>query len=106
MGMKKPVIVSNFVTVPASSEVWGINLVVTPMPPGTLPAPTPQPPSSSAQQAVAKPAPPMKYAGAVLTGQEDILAFIAHCFDCESARITKHKIKRQEESWVLESSEF
>lgn len=39
-------------------------------------------------------------------GQDDMLAYIGPCFDSNSARITKQKLKEQEESWVLESSEF
>jgi hypothetical protein len=35
-----------------------------------------------------------------------MLASIAKCFDSHNARITKQRIKKQEESWVLESSEF
>jgi hypothetical protein len=39
-------------------------------------------------------------------GQADTLASIAPCFDSDSAKIRKQRIKKQEESWVLESSEF
>ena len=39
-------------------------------------------------------------------GQDDLLASIGQCFDSNNARITKQKLKEQEESWVLESSEF
>lgn len=102
--MNMPVLTSTIITVPADSEVWGFSLTCIPIPPGA-PKPTP-PPSAPAQQAVAKASLPVKYAGAVLTGQADMLASIALCFDSDGARIKKQRIKKQEESWVLESSEF
>jgi len=49
---------------------------------------------------------PLQYAGAVLTGQDDTLASIALRFNSDSTRITKQRIKKQEDSWVLESSKF
>ena len=42
----------------------------------------------------------------MLIGQDDVLATIARVFDCDSARIKKQRLKREEDSWVLESSEF
>src|ERR1039458_8296656 len=96
-------VVASTITVPGNSEVWGFSVAVTPNPPGT---PTPTPPPAPAQQAVAKASLPMQYAGAVLTGQDNMLASIAQCFDSDNARIKKQRIKKQEESWVLESSKF
>jgi hypothetical protein len=96
-------VITSTMTVPGNSEVWGISVVLTPNPPGTkLPAPAP----ASAQQAAAKASRPIKYAGAVLTGQDDMLASIALCFDSDYVRIKKQRIKKQEDSWVLESSTF
>jgi hypothetical protein len=80
-----------------------MSVALTPNPPGMKP---PAPPPAPAQQAMAKASHPIKYAGAVLTGQDDMLASIALCFDSHNARITKQRIKKQEESWVLKSSEF
>jgi hypothetical protein len=102
---KRPVVVSATVTVPATSEVWGLSVATAvnlPGPPYHTPA------SSPAQPAVAKttPSPVIRYAAAVLTGQEDVLASIALCFDTDSARIKKQRLKEKEDSWVLESSEF
>jgi hypothetical protein len=102
---KKPVIVSATVTVPATSEVWGLSVETTVIPPGT---PNPTPASPPAQPAVEKttPSPVIRYAAAVLTGQEDVFASIAPCFDSDSGRIKKQRLKEEEYSWVLESSEF
>jgi len=97
-------VVTSTVTVPGDSEVWGFSLTCTPIPPGA-PKPT-VPPSAPAQQAVARASLPIQYAGAVLTGQADMLESLALCFDSAGARIKKQRIKKQEESWVLESSEF
>jgi hypothetical protein len=99
-----PVVTSTTITVPANSEVWGLSLTCTPNLPGT-PKP-PSPPSAPTQQTVAKASLPIQYAGAVLTGQDDVLASIALCFDSDNARIKKQRIKKQEDSWVLESSKF
>ena len=102
--MNNPAVVSTTVTVPENSEVWGLSLACTPNPAGP-PNPT-TPPSAPPQQAVAKASLPIRYAAAVLMGQDDMLASIAPCFDSNNARIKKQRIKKQEESWVLESSEF
>jgi hypothetical protein len=100
---KKPTIVSATVTVPATSEVWGIKIKTT-----VNPAGTPNPASPPAQPAVAKitPSPVIRHAAALLTGEEDVLASIAPCFDSDAARIKKQRLKEKEDSWVLESSEF
>jgi len=100
-----PTTVSATVTVPATSPVWGMKIKTTVNPPGV---PSPMPAPSPAQLAVAKttPSPAIRYAAAVLTGQEDVLASIAPCFDSDSARIKKQRLKEKEDSWVLESSEF
>jgi hypothetical protein len=102
---KKPVIVSATVTVPAASEVWGLSVATTVNAPGT---PNPTAASPPAQPTVAKitPSPVIQYAAAVLTGQEDVLASIAPCFDSDTSRIKKQRLKEKEDSWVLESSEF
>lgn len=99
-----PVVTSTTITVPANSEVWGLSLTCTPKPPGTPKPPTP--PSAPAKQTVAKASLPIQYGGAVLTGQDDMLASIALCFDSDNARIKKQRIKKQEDNWVLESSKF
>jgi hypothetical protein len=57
-----------------------------------------------AQQAVAKATPTpqvIQYAAAVLKGQPNLLEAMAQCFVSDNARIRKH-----EEGWILESSEF
>jgi hypothetical protein len=100
--MNKPVVVSSTVTVPASSSVWGLSVAGTPIQSGTPNSPTP--PSAPATKT--KPSLVIRYAAAVLTGQDDMLASIGPCFDSNNARIKKQKLKEQEESWVLESSEF
>jgi hypothetical protein len=100
--MNEPVIMSTTVTVPAASSVWGLRVACTPNPPGT-----PIPPLSALVQAVStQPRLVIRYAGAVLTGQADMLESIARCFEGKSATIKKQRIKAQEESWVLESSDF
>jgi hypothetical protein len=102
---KKPTTVSATVTVPATSPLWGLSIATTVNPPGT---PNPTKASSPAQPAATKitPRPVIRYAAAVLTGQDDVLASIAPCFDSDSARIKKQRLKDKEDSWVLESSEF
>jgi hypothetical protein len=55
---------------------------------------------------VAKAGRPIQYAAAVLTGQGDTLESIAPCFNSDRARIKKQRLKKQIDSWVLESSEF
>ncbi|SRR5258706_3133061 len=102
---RKPTIVSATVTVPATSELWGLSIATTVNPQGTE---NPTAASPLAQPTVAKttPSPPIQYAAAVLTGQEDVLASVAHCFDSETARIKKQRLKEKEDSWILESSEF
>ena len=42
----------------------------------------------------------------MLTGQDDALASVAPCFDSDGARIRKQRLKEQEDSWALESSQF
>jgi len=102
---KKPVILSTTVTVAATTEVWGLSVAATV---NLLGTPNPTPASPPAQSAVAKivPSPVIRYAAALLTGQEDVLASIAPCFDSDSARIKRQRLKEKEDSWVLESSEF
>src|SRR6266403_816499 len=97
----KPAIVSATVTVPATSPLWSLSIETT----ETL---NRTPASSPVQPAVAKttPRPPIQYAAAVVTGQEDTLVSIAPCFDSDSARINKQRLIEKEDSWVLESSEF
>jgi hypothetical protein len=48
----------------------------------------------------------IRYAAAVLTGREDVLASIAPCFASDIARIKRQRLKEKEDSWVLESSGF
>jgi hypothetical protein len=98
----KPVTLSTTVTVPATSPIWGLSASLTVNPPGT-PKPSSQTQPAEARAATTK---PTKYAAAMLTGQEDVLASIAPCFDSERARIKKKRLKEKEDSWILESSEF
>jgi hypothetical protein len=103
--MKKPTTVSTTVTIPADSPAWGIRVTLTPNPPGT---PGPSPPASPAPPELAKtkPAYPVRYAAAVLEGQDDAVASIAPCFDSDSARIKKQRLNKTGEGWILESSDF
>lgn len=91
---KKPVVVSATVTVPATSPLWGLSIATTVTPPGT---PNSTTASSPTQRAVARttPSPVIRYAAAVLTGQDDVLASIAPCFDSDSARIKKQRLKKK-----------
>lgn len=102
---KKPAIVSAVVTVPAISPVWGLSIATDVNPQGST---NPPAASSPPQSAAAKTTPnlPIRYAAAVLTGQDDALTSIAACFDSDRARIKKQRLKEKEDSWVLESSEF
>jgi hypothetical protein len=95
--MNKPVVVSATVTVPERSPVRGLSITATPNAP-TAPS---TPPQQTVEKAKTKPSLVIRYATAVLKGQPDTLESIAPCFDSNTARIKKH-----EESWVLESSEF
>jgi hypothetical protein len=93
--MSRPVVTAT-VTIPARSLARSISVTFTPDPSAVPPTP--------AQQAVAKanPSPQViRYAAAVLKGQPDTLEFVASCFISNNARIKKH-----EEGWILESSEF
>jgi hypothetical protein len=102
---KKPVVVTATVTVPATSPLWGLSIATSVNPTGT---PNPTTASSPTQPAVAKTTPRavIRHAAAVLTGQDDVIASIATCFASDSARIKKQRLKEEEDSWVLESSEF
>jgi hypothetical protein len=101
---KKPVIVSATVTVPATSEVWGLSVATTVNARGTPNSTSASPPTGPA--APKKPSPMITYAAAVLTGQEDVLESIASCFNSDTARVKKRRLKKKEDSWILESSEF
>jgi hypothetical protein len=95
--MNKTTVVTATVTVPAESSLRRLEFVT-----GTpVSATTPSPP---AQYAVTKPGPilqPIRYAAAVLKGQTHMLESVAECFVSNDARVRKH-----EEGWILESSEF
>jgi hypothetical protein len=95
--MNKKTVVTATVTVPAESPLRGLTFATgTPVPAAA--------PSAPAQQAVKKPGPtlqPIRYAAAVLEGQDWMLESVAESFVSKEARIRKH-----EEGWVLESSEF
>jgi len=99
---KKPVVISATVTVPASSPVWGLSLTLTPTD-SSIPSAAN---SSSPPPAEPVPGKPIRQATALLTGQENMLSLIAPCFDSDIARIKKQRLKENEDSWVLESSEF
>jgi hypothetical protein len=102
--MNNPVLISTTVTVPQSSDVWGLSITGTPIP-AASPKPA-TPPPVPAQRGVPKRSLPIQYAAAVLKGQDDTLASIAPSFKSDKARIRKQQLKKQEDSWVLESSEF
>jgi hypothetical protein len=91
-------IVTATATVPAQSDARALRIVPTGTPfPSTAP-------SAPTRQDVAKASPtpqPVRYAAAVLKGQPDMLESIALCFVNDNARIKKH-----EENWILESSDF
>ena len=95
--MNKTTVVTATVSVPAESSLWSLEIVTgTPVPAAAPPVPAPQ--------AVTKPSPilqPVRYAAAVLKGQPHMLESLAECFDSNDARVRKH-----EEGWILESSEF
>jgi hypothetical protein len=95
--MNKTTVVTATTTVPAESSLRSLEIVTgTPVPATT--------PSAPAQQAVTKPGPtlqPIRYAAAVLKGQADMLESVAECFVSDDVRVRKH-----EEGWILESSEF
>jgi hypothetical protein len=91
--MNNPAVISATLTVPESSEVWGISITGTPIPIGTPNRTTP--PSATVQQAMAKASLPIQYAAAVLAGQDDSLASIAPCFDSDNARIKKQRLKNK-----------
>lgn len=95
--MNKTTVVTATVSVPAESPARSLEFTTgTPVPATAPPAPAPQ--------AVTKPGPtlqPIRYAAAVLKGQAHMLAYVAECFDSNDARVRKH-----EEGWILESSEF
>jgi hypothetical protein len=95
--MSKTAVLSATATVPAESDARSLSIVTGAPIPSTAP-------SAPVQQAVAKATPTpqvIQYAAAVLNGQPDMLESVATCFISDSARIKKH-----EEGWILESSEF
>jgi hypothetical protein len=95
--MNKTTVVTATANVPAESSLRTLEIVTgTPVPATT--------PSAPAPQAVTKPGPtlqPIRYAAAVLKGQPHMLESVAECFVSDYARVRKH-----EEGWILESSEF
>jgi hypothetical protein len=103
---QRPAIVSSTVTVPATSPIWGLSIAATALPPGAsnITAARPSPAQAPVNQAVL--GPPIRYAAALLMGQEEVLAAVAPCFNGDKARIKRQRLKEKEDSWVLESSEF
>jgi hypothetical protein len=95
--MSKTTHITATTDVPAESSVRGLAIVTgTPVPATT--------PSVAAPQTGTKPTPnlqPVRYAGAVLKGQQHMLESIAECFTSNHATVRKH-----EEGWILESCEF
>ena len=95
--MSRTAVLSVTATIPAESDARSLSIVF------GAPTPTTEP-SASPQQTAARVTPALqviKYAAAVLRGQPDKLDSIAPCFVSDKARIKKH-----EEGWILESSEF
>ena len=95
--MTKSTVVSATVTVPASSTARSFAITASAIP---STAPSPPAPQTAAKT---KPTPVLviRYAAAVLTGQPDMLEAVAPSFVRDSARI-----KKDEDGWILESSEF
>jgi hypothetical protein len=95
--VSKTAVVSVTATIPARSDARRLSIDMgTPIPSTT--------PSVPANQAVAKATPTpqvIQYAAAVLEGQPNVLEDMAQCFVSDRARIRRH-----EDGWILESSEF
>jgi hypothetical protein len=95
--MSKTALVSATVTIPAESAARTLSISTgTPVPATAPSAPSPQPvakPNLSLQV--------IRYAAAVLKGQPNMLESVASCFNGTNTKIRKH-----EEGWILESSEF
>ena len=95
--MNRRAVMSVTATVPAESDVRSFAIVTGSPVPATAPA-------APSQQTPAKPdlsLPVLRYAAAVLKGQADMLESVAASFDDANVKIRKH-----EEGWILESSEF
>ncbi len=95
--MNKTTVLTATAIVPAESSARSLKIVTGTPVPATFP-------SAPAPQAVTKPSPtlqPIQYAAAVLKGQPHMLESVAECFVSKNARVRKN-----EEGWILESSEF
>jgi hypothetical protein len=95
--MNKKTVVSVTVTVPAQSTARSLEITTTAIPSTASSAPAQQ----AAANPKANPSHAIRYAAAVLKGQPDMLESVAPCFVSDNARI-----KKDEEGWILESSEF
>jgi hypothetical protein len=91
-------VVTSTVTIPAQHPARSLSIT------SDTPVPNTDPPAP-AQKAVAQENPtplrPIQYAAAVLKGPHHTLEWLAPCFVSDDARI-----KKCEEDWILESSEF
>jgi len=95
--MSRTAVVSATVTIPAESDARALSIDAGTSVPSTAPAASsPQPPAEPNLNL-----PVLRYAAAVLNGQPDMLESVAACFDGTNA-----KIRKDEEGWMLESSEF
>src|ERR1017187_1356887 len=100
--MNKTTVITGTTTVPADSPIRSLAMVMGRPVPATDPAnPVPSNPDN---KLVATPAPKLQllqYAAAVLKGQDHMLEFFEDVFVSNDARI-----KKNEQGWILESSEF
>src|ERR1035441_1860457 len=95
--VSKTSIVSATVTIPARSPARSLSIAM-----GTpIPSTSPSEPAPLAVAKAGRTLPVLRYAAAVLKGQPEMLESVAPCFVSNNARIKKH-----EEGWILESSEF
>jgi hypothetical protein len=91
-------IVTATATLPEPSATRRVTLTATPMPPTAPTAPAQPVATKTATNLTPQ---PIRYAAAVLEGGLNIFEWAAPCFASNNARIKKH-----EETWILESSEF
>jgi hypothetical protein len=99
--MSKTSIVSATVTVPAESPARKLSIAANPITATPNPSTIPSVPAPKPVAVKGKPTRAIRYAAAVLEGQDDMLETAALCFVSNNARI-----KKQGEDWILESSEF
>lgn len=99
--MSKTSILSATVTVPADSPARKLPIAANPITATRKPSTVPTVPAAKPAVAKVVPTRAIRYAAAVLEGQDDMLEAAALCFASDDARI-----KKDGQDWVLESSEF